>query len=116
MIKRVCDQHQLINQKVLSFQEVYQKTQNGDQNRIYPSLTLQTARFFPLKRVLKNTHIHRRDESSHLLRYLKEHSAILDQMYDLPQLNEWLSQSEYIIDQSDNINPDNAEQVTHTHW
>ena len=36
-------------------------------------------------------------------------------MYDLPQLNEWLSQSEYIIDQSDNINPDNAEQVTHTH-
>ena len=31
------------------------KTQNGDQNRIYPgSLTLQTAKWFPLKRVLKN--------------------------------------------------------------
>ena len=29
------------------------KTQNGDQNRIYPSLTLQTAKLFPLKRVLK---------------------------------------------------------------
>ena len=29
------------------------KTQNGDQHRIYPSLTLQTAKCFPLKRVLK---------------------------------------------------------------
>ena len=30
------------------------KKQNGDQNRIYPSLTFQTAKLFPLKRVLKN--------------------------------------------------------------
>ena len=30
------------------------KTQNSGQNRIYPSLTLLTAKFFPLKRVLKN--------------------------------------------------------------
>ena len=29
------------------------KTHNGDQNRIYPSLTLQTAKCFPLKMVLK---------------------------------------------------------------
>ena len=31
----------------------WSKTQNGDQNRIYPSLTLQTAKCFPSKRVLK---------------------------------------------------------------
>ena len=31
----------------------WSKTQNGGQNRIYPSLTLLTAKFFPLKRVLK---------------------------------------------------------------
>ena len=30
------------------------KTQNGDQNRIYPFLTLLTAKLFRLKRVLKN--------------------------------------------------------------
>ena len=29
------------------------KAQNGDQNLIYPSLTLLTAKLFPLKRVLK---------------------------------------------------------------
>ena len=33
----------------------WSKMQNGGQNRIYPSLTLLTAKFFPLKRVLKNT-------------------------------------------------------------
>ena len=33
----------------------WSKTQNSDQNRIYPSLTLLTAKFFPLKRVLKNS-------------------------------------------------------------
>ena len=32
----------------------WSKTQNNGQNRIYPSLTLLTAKFFPLKRVLKN--------------------------------------------------------------
>ena len=30
------------------------KTQNGDQNRINPSFTLQTAKFVPFKSVLKN--------------------------------------------------------------
>ena len=30
------------------------KIVNSDQNRIYPSLTLQTAKLFPFKRVLKN--------------------------------------------------------------
>ena len=39
---------------MLSFQEVCQKRKNGGQNRIYPSLILLTAKFFPLKRVLKN--------------------------------------------------------------
>ena len=29
------------------------RTQNGDQNRIYPCLILQTAKYFPSKRVLK---------------------------------------------------------------
>ena len=33
----------------------WSKTQNGGQNRIYPSLTLQTAKFVPLKSVLKNS-------------------------------------------------------------
>ena len=33
------------------------KTQNGDQNRIYTFLTLQTAKFFPLKRVFKKPNI-----------------------------------------------------------
>ena len=36
-------------QKVLSFQEVGQK-----RKMVVPSLTLQTSKFFPLKRVLKN--------------------------------------------------------------
>ena len=43
-----------IKQKVLSLQEVAKKMQNGDTNRIYSTLTLQTAKLFPLKRVLKN--------------------------------------------------------------
>ena len=34
---------------------LWSKTQNGDQNQIYPSLTLQTAKCFPLKRVKKTS-------------------------------------------------------------
>ena len=36
------------------FSVSWSKTQNDDQNRIYHSLTLQTAIIFLLKRVLKN--------------------------------------------------------------
>ena len=38
-------------QKVLSFNSVSLIRKYGDQNRIYPYLTLQTAKLFPLKRV-----------------------------------------------------------------
>ena len=34
------------------FSGSWSKTQNSDQNRVYPSLTLLTAKLFPLKRVL----------------------------------------------------------------
>ena len=39
---------------MLSFQEFGQKCKKSGQNRIYPSLTLQTTKCFPLKRVLTN--------------------------------------------------------------
>ena len=44
---------------VLSFSGSRSKTQNSDQNGIYPSLslTLQSAKFFPFKRVLKNLYL-----------------------------------------------------------
>ena len=44
-------------QKCLSFQEVGQKRKIvvKNQNRIYPSLTLQTTKFVSLKRVFKNS-------------------------------------------------------------
>ena len=40
--------------KSFSFSGSRSKTQNCDQNRIYPSVTLQNVKFFPLKRVFKN--------------------------------------------------------------
>ena len=43
-----------LKQKILSSGN-WSKTQNSGQNRIYPSLTLLTAKFFPLKRVLKKS-------------------------------------------------------------
>ena len=40
--------------KSSNFSGRWSKTQNGDQNRIYPSLTLRMQNFSLLKRVLKN--------------------------------------------------------------
>ena len=46
--------NQMLSSKNFIFPGSLSKTQNGCKNQIYPSLTLLTAKLFPLKRVLKN--------------------------------------------------------------